>query len=68
MSANIICDTVVVVALIVIGSIGALFIGIATAMEPENDCVFCPMWGKTYTDNEGVEKSFCDSCSKRMVK
>lgn len=65
---NVIFDIVLAAALIVVISLGVIFIGIATAMEPENDCVFCPMWGKTYTDNEGVEKSFCDNCSKRMVK
>lgn len=65
MNANIICDIVVVIALIVIGSIGALFIGLATAMEPENECEFCPLWGTTYTDKNGAEKSFCDNCPKR---
>lgn len=63
---NVIFDVVLAAALIVVISLGVIFIG--TAMEPENDCVFCPMWGKTYTDNEGVEKSFCDNCSNRMVK
>lgn len=65
MSANIICDIAVVIAFIMIGSIGALFIGLATAMEPESECEFCPLWGMTYTDENGTEKSFCDNCTKK---
>lgn len=66
--SGLICAVMAILTLAALAISGVLFIGLATALDPEDECAFCDDWGKTYTDENGNEKSVCDKCVRKELK